>query len=85
MPGKTKFKVVRKRHRQGPLDDIENLQALASQASRRAVREAREAKVAITYIEDGRLLQRSTDQSIVELKKLEQRPKLNLEELLCQA
>lgn len=78
------IKSVRKRHRQAPLDDIETLQTLATQASRRAVKEARNAGVAITYIEDGRLIQRNPDRSLTELKKID-RPKLKLDELLCRA
>ena len=85
MSERISVKVIRKHPRQKPLDDVKNLQKLASQASHRAVREAREAGVAITYIENGRLVQRNADQTIVELKKLEQKPKLNLDEFLCQA
>lgn len=85
MSKRVSVKVIHKHDRQEPLDDIKNLQKLASQASNRAVREALKAGVAISYIENGRLVQRNADKEIVELKKLESKPRLNLDEFLCQA
>lgn len=78
------IKTIRKKPRKDPLNDLTILKNLAARASRRAVKEAREAGVAVDYIENGSLMRRNADNSVTELKKLD-RPKLDLDEILCQA
>lgn len=78
------IKSVRKKHRQAPLDDIKNLQTLALKASRQATKKARDAGVSVTYIDNGSLMQRKPDGSVTELKKID-RPRLSLDDILCQA
>ena len=78
------MKIIRKKPRKDPLSDLTILKTLAARASRRAVKEAREAGVAVDYIENGSLMRRNADNSVTELKKLD-RPKLDLDEILCQA
>lgn len=78
-------KVVKKKARKEDLNDLKTLQQMADKATRQAVKRAEAAGGYITYIEGGRLLQRNADNTIIELKPAEDKPKLRLKDLLCQA
>lgn len=81
----SQFKKVKKHKRLDPLHDIETLKKLAKQASRRAIKQAGQAGVSAVYIKDGVLVKRAPDNSISEIKRMDEKPRLTLENFVCQA
>ena len=79
-------KKITKKERKEDLIDLRTLQLMASKATHLAVKHAEAAGGYITYIEDGRILKRNAENdTIVEIKSAEAKPKLRLKDLLCQA
>lgn len=81
----SQIKTARKKPRQDALTDLSTLQALAGTATRQAREKARQAGIAVTFIENGRLMQRDGSGQVEELREIADKPKVSLKELLCQA
>lgn len=81
----TQFKKVRKAKRNDPLSDIDTLSSLARRASRRAILSARQSGVPAVFIRDGVMFKRNPDNTIVEVKRVDSKPRLSIEDLSCQA
>lgn len=80
----SQFKKVKKSKRSDPLSDISTLSSIARRASRRAISNAKQSGVAAVFIRDGVMFKRNPDNSVVEVKRVESRPRLSIEDLTCQ-
>lgn len=77
---------IRKRKRSSdPLSDVKTLQALAKKASSRALRKSKDSGISVVYVENGVLVRRNPDDTVVNIKTLEPKPRLGREDLICQA
>ncbi len=78
------IRTVRKQQRKSAIDDNKTLIEMGLKASRQAVQQAFDAGVAITVIENGRLITVDAENHKTELKKVAGKPQQKLRELLCQ-
>lgn len=77
---------IRKRKRSSdPLSDVRTLQALANKASSRALKKSKDSGISVVYVENGFLVKRNPDGTVINLKTLEPKARLGKEDLICQA